>query len=220
MIISKATLSRKPGSQGALAKLLLEGAAADHGHGLVWSLFSTTGDEQRTFLYRRTDASSFIMVSERAPEDAHDLWRVESKPYAPDLRAGQRLRFVLRANPVMSAQTPGAPRGKKVDAVMHAKFKLAGDERKAFTGGAKAALDWLNARGPSLGALFDPERCSATGYQQVTIRRADANHISFSEIDYEGVLTVAAPEKLTAALFKGVGKARAYGCGLLLVRPL
>ena len=43
--------------------------------------------------------------------------------------------------------------------------------------------------------------------------------ITFSEIDYEGVLTVADPAKLTAALFTGVGKARSYGCGLMLVRP-
>lgn len=236
MIISKVSLSRAPGSQGTLARLLLEGASGDRGHSLVWSLFAATGDEQRTFLFRQIDENSFITVSQRPPEDAHHLWRIEAKDYAPALRPGQRLRFVLRANPVISARAPGARRGKKVDAVMHAKFKLAGDERKAFTGGADAALDWLLARGPRLGAEFDRECCSATGYNQVIIRRGKDNKekaapgtdgkrgrtprpITFSEIDYEGILTVADPEKLTAALFTGVGKARSYGCGLLLVRP-
>jgi CRISPR system Cascade subunit CasE len=224
MIISKVSLSRAPGSQGTLAKLLLEGASGDRGHSLVWSLFAATGDEQRAFLYRRIAVGSFIIVSARPPEDAHHLWRIETKDYAPELRTGQRLRFVLRANPVISARMPGARRGKKVDAVMHAKFKLAGDERRTFDGGADAALDWLVARGPALGANFDRERCSATGYNQVIIRTGERDRkvrpITFSEIDYEGALTVADPEKLTTTLFTGVGKARSYGCGLLLVRPL
>ena len=221
MIISKASLSRTAGSQGALAKLLLDGAAGDRGHSLVWSLFAATGDEKRAFLYRRIDAGSFLTVSEHPPEDAHKLWHIEAKDYAPELHPGQRLRFVLRANPAMSVSAPGARRGKKVDAVMHAKFNLAGDERKAFTGGSDAALDWLIARGPAIGASFDRERCSATGYNQVIIRKDDAREpITFSEIDYEGVLTVADPAKLTAALFTGVGKARSYGCGLMLVRPV
>lgn len=220
MIISKLSLNRKPGSQGTLANLLLNGAEGDRGHGLIWSLFAATGDEKRTFLYRRIDAGSFITVSARSPEDAHNLWRIESKDYAPALRSGQRLRFVMRANPVISARSPGAQRGKKVDAVMHAKFKLAREERKAFKEGADAALDWLIARGSTLGAEFDRERCSATGYNQVIIRKAgNSKPITFSEIDYEGVLTIADPARFTSALFTGVGKARSYGCGLLLVRP-
>ena len=230
MIISKASLSRTAGSQGALAKLLLDGAAGDSGHSLVWSLFAVTGVERRSFLYRRIDAGSFITVSQSPPEDAHHLWRIETKDYAPELHPGQRLRFVLRANPVMSARTPGARRGKKVDAVMHAKFKLSGNERKAFKGGSDAALDWLIARGPAQGAEFDRERCSATGYNQVIIRKPptrdesgklkEIKPVTFSEIDYEGVFTVTDPAKLTAALFAGVGKARSYGCGLMLVRPM
>ena len=44
--------------------------------------------------------------------------------------------------------------------------------------------------------------------------------IEFSEIDFAGALTVADPEKLRAALFTGIGRARAYGCGLMLVQRL
>jgi CRISPR system Cascade subunit CasE len=222
MIISKVSLNRMPGSQGTLAKLLLDGAAGDRGHSLIWSLFAATGDEKRAFLYRQIDEGSFMTVSAHAPQDTHNLWRIETKDYAPELRPGQLLRFVLRANPAMSARVPGANRGKKVDAVMHAKFKLAGDERKAFNGGAaaEAALDWLVARGPALGATFDREYSSATGYGQVIIGKAGSKPITFSEIDYEGLLTVTDPPRLKSALFRGVGKARAYGCGLLLVRPL
>ena len=220
MIISKVSLSRTPGSQGSLAKVLLDGAAGDRGHSLVWSLFSSNGQEERGFLYRQIDASSFITVSKRPPEDAHHLWRIESKDYAPELQPGQRLRFVLRANPAMSARKPGAPRGERVDAVMHAKAKLPLEERRAFCATEGAALDWLEARGPTVGADFDRARCSAAGYSQVIIRKANERKpITFSEIDYEGVMAVADPAKLAAALFSGIGKARSFGCGLMLVRP-
>lgn len=220
MIISKVHLRHAPGTQGTLAKVLLEGAISDRGHGLIWSLFGATGEETRAFLYRQIDAGSFITVSQRAPEDTHNLWCIESKDYAPALQVDQRLRFVLRANPVMAARKPSGKRGARVDAIMHAKAKLAHSDRRAFQGVEDAALDWLGARGAVFGAEFDREHSSATGYQQVAIRKRGApNAVRFSEIDFEGVLTVTDPERLSDALFKGVGKAKSYGCGLLLVRP-
>jgi CRISPR system Cascade subunit CasE len=219
MIMSKVSLRRTRGAQGALAKVLLDGSEGDRGHSLIWSLFSSSGAESRSFLYRQIDPGRFITVSRRAPEDSHDLWEVQPKEYAPDLEAGQRLGFVLRANPAMAARTPGAPRGTRVDAIMHAKHKLAPEQRKAFSGVEAAALDWLEARGSAVGAHFDRERCSATGYQQIFVRKAGAHRpIAFSEIDFEGVLTVIDPVSFTAALFNGLGKAKAYGCGLMLVR--
>ena len=83
-----------------------------------------------------------------------------------------------------------------------------------------AALTWLFARETRLGVAFDRERCSAGGYRQVRIGRAGAKPIRHSVIDFEGVLTVVDPDLLGHALTGGVGKARAYGCGLLLLRPL
>ncbi len=219
MIIAKVQLRRAPGAQGTLTKVLLDGAAGDRGHGLIWSLFSDSGAGARTFLYRQIDPGSFITVSERPPADAHNLWHIDSKDYAPSLHGGQRLRFVLRANPAMSARTPGAPRGLRVDAVMHAKTRLGAEERKTFNAG-EAALDWLVARGPTIGAAFERERCSATGYQQIVVpKKGTRKPVTFAEIDYEGVLAVTDSTKLTAALFSGIGKARSYGCGLMLVRP-
>ena len=44
--------------------------------------------------------------------------------------------------------------------------------------------------------------------------------IQFSSLDYQGVAEVVDPEALRKALFEGVGHAKSFGCGLLLVRPL
>lgn len=220
MIISKVSLRRTPGAQGSLAKILLEGSAGDRGHSLIWSLFSSGGDEPRDFLYRQIDPGHFITVARRAPANELGLWEVQSKDYAPELRSGQLLRFVLRANPAVSVKAPGASRGKRADAIMHAKWKLSQEERKDFCGAEEAALGWLLARGRTIGAEFDRDRCSATGYQQIFVRKPGSRKpVTFSEIEYEGVLTVTDPARITAALYNGVGKAKAYGCGLILVRP-
>jgi CRISPR system Cascade subunit CasE len=44
------------------------------------------------------------------------------------------------------------------------------------------------------------------------------NLIRYSTIDFQGVLNVTDSEKFQAVLFKGIGKAKAFGCGLMLVK--
>ena len=241
MIISKVNLKKTPGAQGALAKILLTSAAGDRGHQLIWSLFSATGEEKRRsedggeiplFLFREIEPGAFLVVSRTPPSDLHHLWVIDHKDYAPALAPGQRLRFALRAFPAVAVKTPGAKRGVRTDAVMHAKRPRDlrnNGERFGPERVSEAALGWLYRREERLGVSFDRDKCSASGYREVRIpstkhgegNRAGRRHdISFHEIDYEGVLTVTYPERLEAALFTGVGKAKAYGCGLLLVRPI
>jgi CRISPR system Cascade subunit CasE len=221
MIISKAELSRAPGSQGSLAKVLLSGTQGDRSHGLVWSLFSRSDEPSRDFLFREIEPGSYMIVSNRAPEDLHGLWKVKSQQFEPALRIGDRLGFVLRANPAMSVPQPGKKRGLRVDAIMHAKSKLSKTERTEFNEGdaQRVALDWLIKRATAIGVEFDTDSCTATGYRQVQIpRQRPEKPIEFSEIDYDGVLTVTDPGKLGAALAAGIGRAKAYGCGLMLIR--
>ena len=224
MIIASVRLSRAAGTQGSLAKVLLAGASQDRNHGLVWSLFSRADEDKRDFLFREIEPGAFIIVASRPPEDPHALWSMDRPPkeYAPDLKIGDRLGFVLRANPAMALRQPGAKRGKRVDAIMHAKFQLPKGDRSKFsrTDASKIAVEWLAKRGASIGAEFDAETCEATGYTQLRIPRPGSEPIEFSQIDFSGRLTVADPLKLQTGLFKGVGKARSYGCGLMLVRRL
>jgi CRISPR system Cascade subunit CasE len=234
MIITKARLSRTAGTQGSLAKFLLAGAVRDRNHGLIWSLFSRPDEANRDFLFREIEPGAFIIVAKRPPDDPHRLWLIDPpKVYEPQLQSGDRLGFVLRANPAMAVRKPGKLRGMRVDAIMHAKFKLAPEDRREFRADEvkRVALDWLFKRADNLGADFDADRCDATGYSQVCIPRIKADRkqpsggqsdktIEYSEIDFSGRLTVTDPAKLKAALFNGIGKARAYGCGLMMVRRL
>ena len=57
------------------------------------------------------------------------------------------------------------------------------------------------------------------GYDQVRVARGRGQKaIMFSVLDLEGMLEVVAPNSFLEALARGFGKAKAFGCGLMLIR--
>jgi CRISPR system Cascade subunit CasE len=223
MFLSKAELSRGAGAMAAWASALKVAADSDMGHKLVWTLFARDADQKRTFLWRQIEPGSYLILSQDEPQDETRLWRIQSKAFEPDLKTGDRLAFSLRANPAMSIRVAGQ-RGKRTDPVMHAKRPAKERDDKGLTvldalEREKAALDWLFKREERLGVTFDRDRCSAPAYDVVKAgRSANGGAISFALVDYEGVLVVREPTAFQANLFAGIGKAKAYGCGLMLIR--
>ncbi|MGE0516765.1 MAG: type I-E CRISPR-associated protein Cas6/Cse3/CasE [Hyphomicrobiaceae bacterium] len=199
--------------------MLATGAAADRSHGLVWALFNDGAKTKRDYLFREVEAGSYLIISPTAPHDSHKLWCLESQPYEPALVAGDRLGFILRANPVVTVPRPGLKRGHRADAIMHAKSKM--ERRKTFAAAdaSAVAVDWLAKRGTANGFQVDTSVTSAEGYLQVRVaHKSGEPPIQFSQIDISGILTVRDPTLLQSILTKGIGKARAFGCGLMLIR--
>ncbi len=222
MYLSRVELSSGPGALAAWASALKDSARFDQGHKLVWTLFSRGKATKRNFLWREIDTGSYMILSQDAPADETKLWRIATKRFEPELSAGDRLAFSLRANPAVAVKVPGQ-RGKRADAVMHAKrptTERTANELPAFGAGKRqsAALDWLFRRKHRLGVDFDCDRCSAAGYGVIRAGRGPTGVISFAAVDYEGVLEVRDPVAFTSALLAGIGKAKAYGCGLMLIR--
>ena len=191
-------------------------------HRLVWGWFSDGPERRRDFLFRQEGAgmgTRFYTVSERPPHDATGLWRMESKPYAPKLVPGQPLQFTLRANPTRRIRT-GDGGGRRHDVVMDSKRREpeAEDVSPAERVQREGAR-WLAERLAKLGAEVRPEAVRVDGYQQVRLpRRAGEAPIRLSTLEFTGLLTVTEPERFSSALTQGVGPAKAFGCGLLLVR--
>jgi len=67
------------------------------------------------------------------------------------------------------------------------------------------------------------ELCEGTiigeAYRQWRIGGKGGNRISFSSIDCSGRLVVTDTDQFESALMSGIGPAKAFGCGLLLIRP-
>ena len=221
-VIARARLRRDVPAQ-SLARLLVPedpGLRLRAGHHLVWALFADDRDRRRDFLWRQTSPGEFLILAARPPSDPHGLFVLEYKPFAPALRAGQCLRFDLRANPVVNISATRGARGKRHDIVMHALSKFETAERAAareevmrVTGSA-----WLAAKGAAGGFSVDPGRLYIDRYERVRIPREDARAVVFSTLTFQGLLTVFEPTRFLECILRGFGAAKAYGCGLMLIR--
>ena len=225
LYLSRARL-RRDASVKALLPLLLgdggqEGRSQHPGHHLVWSLFADRQDRRRDFLWREMEPGVFLILSARRPPDQHPVLEVdEPKPYAPALEAADRLRFSLRANPVVRRRDASQTRSTKHDVVMDAlRFRSSGDRaehRLAEIG--KQGFAWLERQAETAGFEVRMEEVRIDRYQQHRVLRKSAPPISFATLDYEGVLVVRDPAALLSGIARGFGAAKAYGCGLMLIR--
>ncbi|MDQ0455722.1 type I-E CRISPR-associated protein Cas6/Cse3/CasE [Rhizobium paknamense] len=206
-------------------------------HRLVWTLFSETATE-RPFLYREMDVpgqrpgqDGFIILSREAPEDRMGLFTLDTKPFAPVLKAGDRLGFSLRANP--SVQTSEDENGKRKtrrhDVVMRALHAIPAAERAEARPRLirEQGLAWLSRQAEKSGfSLPDPDGVAIDGYEQFDVdpenrRRMDKRgrkRAVHSRLDFSGVLRVEEPEAFLARVVSGFGRARAFGHGLMLLR--
>lgn len=210
MYLSKITLDTRKLSPDALRLLVEKG---EYGmHQWLWTLFP--GAQERQFLYRREElqgAFRFYLLSAELPS-AHPMYEIESREFSPEFSAGQRLCFTLRANPVICRA------GKRHDVLMDVKYRLrtspaqtVADEQES------AAKAWLVRQGESHG--FTPLTSETGAYRQQQISKAKGELIRYSTVDYSGVLEVEDPKRFLSSLQSGFGKSRAFGCGLMLVKP-
>ncbi|QCI66842.1 type I-E CRISPR-associated protein Cas6/Cse3/CasE [Phreatobacter stygius] len=222
--LTLAELRRDTPQARAYARLLLDSSIEDSAHRLVWLLFGDKPDAERDFLFREAEPGRFLVVSQRQPAGEEAIWSLKSRPYQPAPTKGRRYGFSLRANPTVSLSQPGRARSLVRDVLLHAKKQagrpLTPEEREA------AALAWLTARGERMGVTFDPMLCQAKRYDLLKVSRkkekgkGSAHPAEFTVVDFEGVLTVDDPAALETTLRSGIGKGRAYGLGLMLLRPL
>jgi CRISPR system Cascade subunit CasE len=200
-------------------------------HQWLWRLFTAPEGTTRDFLYRRRDLEDmpqFYVLSKRPAQQQSTAWDIQTRNYAPKLEAGARLRFDLRANPVVTHAHDG--KSRRHDVVMQEKTRLLRERGLArwqdWQGEDKPLLyklvretckTWLKSRGARLGFEIDEESLSVDGYQQ----HAEKNgRLRFSMVDFSGELTVSDPTAFDVALREGIGHAKAFGCGLLLVRRI
>jgi len=87
----------------------------------------------------------------------------------------------------------------------------------------KALEVWLGEKGERLGYTIvrdDPRKrlkFQAEGYQWHPLPQKGKT-AGFSSVDFEGEIEVVNSERLTETLFSGIGPAKGFGCGLMLVR--
>jgi CRISPR system Cascade subunit CasE len=230
LYLSRARLRASRGEAlSAIAPLLVpdgEGQRAGHAHRLVWLLFQEDADTKRDFLWRDEGRGRFMILSRRPPSDPLGLFDLETKPFEPVLAPGDRLAFVLRANPVLATQKATGPvkagaraRGKRVDVVMHALHGVPKGERVRARDRLilEAGTKWLSAQGKEAGFRLACEP-AIDSYSQIVIERRRGRPATVAVLELKGQIVITDPPVFIAKLSRGFGSAKAFGNGLMLIR--
>ena len=189
-------------------------ASPNRMHGAVESCFQ--GEKQRN-LWRIDWLSGqcyLLIASAQRPDMAGRATQFgsqmagESKAYDPLLakvKDGQGWHFRLCANPVHSAtgeQQSGGARGKVYAHVTQLQQK-----------------QWLMDRAEKHGFALDPDGFEVVHSQWLRFRkgREPTHEVSLLRVTFEGLLRVIDAERFKETLITGIGREKAYGCGLLTI---
>ncbi|MCS6808954.1 MAG: type I-E CRISPR-associated protein Cas6/Cse3/CasE [Bacteroidota bacterium] len=233
---SKITLRNSASTTRILQTLLADGYAP---HKVVWQLLSYSPEQRRNFLFRydiepRSGIPQFYVLSEQRPRTDHSLWNVQIARHSYseylehlNIQGGSMFRFMLRANPTYSPPKKyrTTPSEKRRDLIIHLRKQLPRDadgvrEEPHAATEHRACKEWLERRKHIGFELVEPhELLLVRGYDQIRFRHK--NHtIILSRVDMEGVLRVTDVQKFQENLRQGIGHGKAFGCGLLLIKPL
>lgn len=188
-------------------------------HRQLWRLFP--GEEKETrknseelrqgFLFRIEEnptgrTARLLVQSRRAPESASGVVLVGTREINPQPVAGQRLAFLLTANPVKTITDTqrDAKQGKKSE---KCRVPLIKEEDQR---------DWIARKLAEAGEI---EAVNVLPHAPIYFRKGNRGGKLVS-VTFEGVLRVSDPVRMTELLDNGIGHAKAFGCGLLLVRRI
>lgn len=153
-----------------------------------------------------------ILVSKEKPDLKKMEWygvenSAQSKDYDAFLNQlynGQVLRFKATLNPVMSIST-GKLSGKRGRVVPHITVAH--------------QMDYLKERSAKNGFGLKDEEFYITESEFAVLKKEGTKPIRINKVTYEGQLTITDVETFREVLMNGLGKKKAYGCGMITVIP-
>ncbi|GAB3752718.1 type I-E CRISPR-associated protein Cas6/Cse3/CasE [Zhihengliuella somnathii] len=175
---------------------------------VLWRIDSS-GREHRLYIVspERPDLSA---LAEQAGWEAAPGRTADYSGLLDGLQLGQQWRFRFRGNPTKSIPQDNG-RGKVVPHVTPVQ-----------------QIDWLSARAEANGFAFVADsqgapQVTVTGRNDASFRRDDPHanetgRVTLRQAQFDGVLEVTDIEQLRHALQFGIGRGKAYGCGLLTLR--
>lgn len=218
LYLSRVRIAQTPSAQ-ALSSLLMPSDAGHRRsahHNLLWTIFADGPERRRDFLWRAESDGSFLALSTRVPQQMDLFEPHQVKAFAPRLAAGDRLAFSLRTNATRMKRD-----GKRVDVVMDALHGLPAGARAPgrMDAASREGAAWLERQGAAAG--FRLLGADVLDYSTETLpdpRGKRAGALKFGILDISGQLEVIDPAAFLTRLAQGFGRAKAFGCGLMLIR--
>jgi CRISPR system Cascade subunit CasE len=157
----------------------------------------------------------FTHLVEQAGWPTTQAWDTrEYDPFIGSLRAGQRWQFRLAANPVHSARRAGWNETKPLAHVtvkQQEQWLLDRCEQHGFRPAPSAVV-------PDAGGQPEPD-LAVVGRATHRFQRGQGR-VTLATATFEGHLLITDAEALRGALCHGIGRGKAYGCGLLTLAPV
>ncbi|MDB5281020.1 MAG: CRISPR-associated protein Cse3 [Bacteroidota bacterium] len=193
-------------------------------HQLIWKLFNENNpDKKRDFLFRKEfdgEWPIFYTLSAIEPGNDNNCWEIKTKPYLPKINNGDFLYFKLRVNPRICSKNSA---GKTVyyDIVQNERYKEKDYQKEKKTSRAELVQQ--------MGTKWLTSRSEGNGFKIISVivdkyevndfpKENEGKRITLSTIDYQGQLQVTDAESFLKVLFKGLGPAKGFGCGLMMVK--
>lgn len=146
------------------------------------------------------DQRRILMLSNRPPASrvSDRYGRVDSREVSAGFLSHDRYRFQVVANPVISRAKGG---------------------RDPIRNPSDIA-QWFASRASAWGFLVDVDQVDATSPMVRRIKTPSGHTATISQSRISGILTVQDRCRFSSSFRSGIGRARAFGCGLLQVKPI
>ena len=199
-----------------LSKIMVSGAACRNPyeiHRALWKLFSEDAAASRDFLFRVEQAdrtcAAILVQSVREPELSSSASRILAcREYPLSLQAGQRLRFMLVANPIKMINDEGG-RQNAEGGLKKCRVPLVREEHQRA---------WIERKFQEAASL---ENLTIDPVFPLRFNKSKEDRAGkIQPVSFQGVLTVKDPESLLGLVKTGIGPAKAFGCGLLSLARL
>lgn len=187
------------------------------------------GGREGLLAYTSADPDSLRLNAQLATPDvarALGLDAMDSRPFPDIWKAGQRIGFDVRVRPVIRTKE-----GRERDAYLHSLGDQSSDipqsDQTELTERATIYRDWLAKQfGVHDAAHIAEVHMDAFRLTRVVRKargtesgRRNAQSVSGPDVVFKGQLLVGNSEAFARLLARGVGRHRAFGFGMLLLRP-
>lgn len=185
-------------------------------HRRIWDFFPHSSNVERHFLYRIDNCGGIFRLLMSSPvEPSVPAWLggpLESFEETTLYPVSSVVFFSARINPTVKYY------GKKQDVVMHWRKTGRTSLCSKYARVEEALRWWLDIRGESRGFAVQ-QIANIENYHHQKIRKQGMRPMVQSIVDVSGYVKVTDPSAFSTMLKEGIGSSRAFGCGLMLVRP-
>ena len=139
-----------------------------------------------------------VLILSKVPPSTPMFGNLETKELPDGFLDSRYYRFYVRVNPSIFHHV-----SRNVEPVR-------GDEN---------IIQWFADRAPRWGFSVDPGAVEVTSKKVVTFRK-DNSKVTLSQADLRGTLEVTDKDIFSESFANGIGRGRAFGCGLLQIIPV